>query len=29
LHFIFAMGLLSYTYWFALSLKVKPDEKSH
>lgn len=23
LHFIFAMGLLSYTYWFALSLKVK------
>ena len=24
LHFIFALGLLSYTYWFALSLKVKP-----
>jgi len=24
LHFIFAMGLLSYTYWFALSLKVTP-----
>jgi cytochrome c oxidase assembly protein subunit 15 len=23
LHFIFALGLLSYTYWFALSLKVK------
>ena len=29
LHFIFAMGLLSYTYWFALSLKVKPVEKAH
>ena len=24
LHFIFALGLLSYTYWFALSLTVKP-----
>ena len=23
LHFVFALGLLSYTYWFALSLKVK------
>ena len=23
LHFIFALGLLAYTYWFALSLKVK------
>jgi cytochrome c oxidase assembly protein subunit 15 len=29
LHFIFALGLLSYTYWFALSLKVKPVEKAH
>jgi cytochrome c oxidase assembly protein subunit 15 len=29
LHFIFAMGLLTYTYWFALSLKVKPVEKAH
>jgi cytochrome c oxidase assembly protein subunit 15 len=28
LHFIFALGLLSYTYWFALSLKAKPIEKS-
>ena len=28
LHFIFALGLLSYTYWFALSLKVSPIEKS-
>jgi cytochrome c oxidase assembly protein subunit 15 len=26
LHFIFAMGLLCYTYWFALSLSVKPSE---
>ena len=26
LHFIFAMGLLCYTYWFALSLLVKPSE---
>ena len=24
LHFIFALGLLSYTYWFALSLTVTP-----
>jgi len=24
LHFIFALGLLSYTYWFALSLKITP-----
>ncbi len=29
LHFIFALGLLSYTYWFALSLKAKPVEKAH
>ena len=28
LHFIFALGLLSYTYWFALSLKVNPIEKN-
>jgi cytochrome c oxidase assembly protein subunit 15 len=28
LHFIFALGLLSYTYWFALSLKAKPIEKT-
>ena len=27
LHFIFALGLLSYTYWFALSLTVKPLDK--
>ena len=27
LHFIFALGLLAYTYWFALSLKVKAIEK--
>ncbi len=26
LHFIFALGLLSYTYWFALSLLVKPQQ---
>jgi cytochrome c oxidase assembly protein subunit 15 len=26
LHFIFALGLLCYTYWFALSLLVKPTE---
>lgn len=26
LHFIFAMGLLCYTFWFALSLLVKPSE---
>ncbi len=29
MHFIFALGLLSYTYWFALSLKVKPVAKEH
>lgn len=29
LHFIFAMGLLSYTYWFALSLKATPVHKAH
>lgn len=29
LHFIFALGLLSYTYWFALSLKANPIEKNH
>ena len=28
LHFIFALGLLSYTYWFALSLKVNAIEKN-
>jgi cytochrome c oxidase assembly protein subunit 15 len=28
LHFIFALGLLAYTYWFALSLKASPIEKS-
>jgi cytochrome c oxidase assembly protein subunit 15 len=27
LHFIFALGLLSYTYWFALSLKANTIEK--
>ena len=26
LHFIFALGLLCYTYWFALSLLIKPSE---
>ncbi len=26
LHFIFALGLLTYTYWFALSLLVKPQQ---
>lgn len=26
LHFIFALGLLAYTYWFALSLLVKQQE---
>jgi cytochrome c oxidase assembly protein subunit 15 len=26
LHFIFALGLLAYTYWFALSLLVKPEQ---
>ncbi len=29
LHFIFALGLLSYTYWFALSLKAKSVAKEH
>ena len=29
LHFIFAMGLLTYTYWFALSLKATPIHKAH
>jgi cytochrome c oxidase assembly protein subunit 15 len=28
LHFIFALGLLAYTYWFALSLKVNAIEKT-
>ena len=28
LHFIFALGLLAYTYWFALSLKAKSIEKT-
>ena len=28
LHFVFALGLLSYTYWFALSLKAKPVSKN-
>jgi len=28
LHFIFALGLLSYTYWFALSLKANAIEKN-
>lgn len=27
LHFIFALGLLCYTYWFALSLSVEPIRK--
>jgi heme a synthase len=27
LHFIFAMGLLSYTYWFALQLRVQPSQR--
>ena len=27
LHFIFAMGLLSYTYWFALQLSVEPSHR--
>lgn len=27
LHFIFALGLLCYTYWFALSLLVRPEQK--
>ena len=29
LHFIFAMGLLCYTYWFALQLLVSPHQKVH
>ena len=29
LHFIFALGLLSYTYWFALSLKVNAIQKKN
>ena len=29
LHFIFALGLLSYTYWFALSLKVNGIQKNN
>ena len=28
LHFVFALGLLSYTYWFALSLKANTIQKS-
>lgn len=28
LHFIFAMGLLCYTYWFALSLTVQPIRRN-
>jgi len=28
LHFIFAMGLLTYTYWFALSLTVQPIRRN-
>jgi heme a synthase len=28
LHFVFALGLLSYTYWFALSLKANPIQKN-
>jgi len=28
LHFIFALGLLSYTYWFALSLSVIPIKEN-
>ena len=28
LHFIFALGLLAYTYWFALTLKAIPIEKN-
>ncbi len=27
LHFIFALGLLCYTYWFALSLLIRPEQK--
>ncbi len=29
LHFIFALGLLAYTYWFALSLKANAIEKQN
>lgn len=29
LHFIFALGLLSYTYWFALELLIPKDKKIH
>ncbi len=29
LHFIFALGLLAYTYWFALSLKANAIQKSN
>ncbi|MEN9700762.1 MAG: hypothetical protein RIR55_65 [Bacteroidota bacterium] len=28
LHFVFALGLLSYTYWFALSLKANTIQKN-
>jgi len=28
LHFIFALGLLAYTYWFALSLTVQPIRRN-
>jgi cytochrome c oxidase assembly protein subunit 15 len=27
LHFIFALGLLSYTFWFALQLRVAPQQR--
>jgi len=29
LHFLFAIGLLCYTYWFALSLLIKPSSISY
>ncbi len=29
LHFIFALGLLSYTYWFALELLVPYEKRTH
>lgn len=29
LHFIFAMGLLCYTFWFALQLRVKNEQITH
>ena len=29
LHFIFALGLLSYTYWFALELMVPKEKRVH